>query len=167
MFDEFRGKAVLVTGATSGIGAAVARALGSYGAKVGVQYSSHQVEALAVTDQIRSALAERDGVTNPEAVVEAVRTIVARFRHLGILVNCPSSEHLAQGGRGCDRLWCHTSLWSTDESAAIEDSPPFAGRRTTVSRRCSRFRSELTRKCRSRRDSEARSCHPNRTLYFR
>jgi 3-oxoacyl-[acyl-carrier protein] reductase len=36
MLDDLRGKAVLVTGASSGIGAAIAKSFGGCGARVGV-----------------------------------------------------------------------------------------------------------------------------------
>ena len=55
MFEEFRGKTVLVTGASTGIGAAVARAFGGYGAKVGVHYNSHLAEAETVAGDVRAA----------------------------------------------------------------------------------------------------------------
>ena len=40
--SEFQGKVALITGASSGIGSAVATQLGRAGATVGVHYNSHE-----------------------------------------------------------------------------------------------------------------------------
>ena len=55
MFDEFNGKSVLVTGASSGIGAAVARRFGALRAVVGVHYNGQRAQAEAVAGDIRAA----------------------------------------------------------------------------------------------------------------
>jgi NAD(P)-dependent dehydrogenase (short-subunit alcohol dehydrogenase family) len=45
MLEDLRGKAVLVTGASSGIGAAVAGGFGRYGARVAVHYHRNEEAA--------------------------------------------------------------------------------------------------------------------------
>lgn len=57
MFDEWKGKRVLITGASRGIGAAVARQLGALGARVAVHY--HASEAPA--DEVVAAILEAGG----------------------------------------------------------------------------------------------------------
>ena len=49
---DLAGKAVLVTGASTGIGAAVARAFADQGAHVAIHYNSSQAEAEALLDEV-------------------------------------------------------------------------------------------------------------------
>ena len=53
--SEFQGKVALITGASSGIGSAVATRLGRAGATVAVHYNSHEENAAAVASAITSA----------------------------------------------------------------------------------------------------------------
>ncbi|NIC04114.1 SDR family NAD(P)-dependent oxidoreductase [Billgrantia bachuensis] len=55
MLDEWKGKRVLITGASRGIGAAVARQLGALGARVAVHYHASADKAQAVAQDIREA----------------------------------------------------------------------------------------------------------------
>lgn len=52
---DLQGKRIVVTGASSGIGAAIVRLLADSGAHVGIHYHQHTVQALALVDQINSA----------------------------------------------------------------------------------------------------------------
>lgn len=53
--DDLRGKAVLITGASSGIGAAVARAFASQGSHLALHFHSHEADARALADEIGKA----------------------------------------------------------------------------------------------------------------
>ncbi|MGM0701521.1 MAG: SDR family NAD(P)-dependent oxidoreductase [Pseudomonadota bacterium] len=55
MLDEWKGKRVLVTGASRGIGAAVARQLGALGAHVAVHYHASGAGAETVAEEVRTA----------------------------------------------------------------------------------------------------------------
>ncbi len=52
MFEDLKGKRVLVTGASSGIGACTASLLGAYGASVGVHYQNNKKGAMEVARDI-------------------------------------------------------------------------------------------------------------------
>lgn len=91
MFDELKGKAVLVTGASSGIGAAVARAFGALGARVGVHFNTHREGAGNVADEIASAggkayLVQAD-VSDAAAAAGMVERVSRHFGGLDVLVN--------------------------------------------------------------------------------
>jgi len=88
---HFSGKNVLVTGASRGIGAAIAKRLAAYGLKVWINYRSSAEQADALKEQI-----EREGgeaavigfdVSDEKAFVEAIKTIVESDGELSYLVN--------------------------------------------------------------------------------
>ncbi|SEQ35852.1 NAD(P)-dependent dehydrogenase, short-chain alcohol dehydrogenase family [Faunimonas pinastri] len=88
MAAEFEGKVALVTGAASGIGAAVARQLASGGAKV-VIADFNEDGARQLAEELGSAVARsyKIDVTDPEAVKAMVDFTVESFGALHLAVN--------------------------------------------------------------------------------
>lgn len=91
MSRELEGRVALVTGASRGIGRAVAVALGGAGARVIVNYVAREAAALETVDAVTaaggSAVAKRFDVADTGAVEVAVKEIAAAEGGLHILVN--------------------------------------------------------------------------------
>ncbi|MFL5531054.1 MAG: SDR family NAD(P)-dependent oxidoreductase, partial [Gemmatimonadales bacterium] len=91
VIPDLRDKVVLITGASTGIGAAAARAFGRNGAKVAINYRQSQAEAEQVAEAVRQlggeALLVQKDVVLPEAASETVRTTVEAFGRLDVLIN--------------------------------------------------------------------------------
>ncbi|MBI1815279.1 MAG: SDR family oxidoreductase [Deltaproteobacteria bacterium] len=90
MFDDFRDKVVLVTGASSGIGRETALAFGAGGAHVALV--ARRREAL---EEVQRAIVARGGkalvapadVTKPSAVRACIKTVLGRFKRIDVVVN--------------------------------------------------------------------------------
>jgi glucose 1-dehydrogenase len=91
MHQSLEGQAALVTGAGSGIGAGVARALGAAGASVIVNYVSNPDAAESVADDVRrhgvDAIAIQADVSNETEVREMFAKALTRLGTVDILVN--------------------------------------------------------------------------------
>jgi 3-oxoacyl-[acyl-carrier protein] reductase len=90
-FVEITGKVCLVTGASRGIGAAVARGLGGCGANVAVHYRSGRTEAEQVAADVErsggKALLIQGDLAERGTADRLVAETVARFGRLDILIN--------------------------------------------------------------------------------
>jgi len=88
---DLKDKVVLVTGASSGIGAAVAQAFGAAGARVAVHYRGREAEAREVARQVREAggeaIAVQADVTNSAEVDRMVEQVHAHFGRIDVLIN--------------------------------------------------------------------------------
>ncbi len=88
---DLLGKASLVTGASRGIGAAIAIALSKAGSDVAVNYAREELAAQEVANTVsiigRHALKSKFDVTNFNEVKNAIDRIAEDFGHIDILVN--------------------------------------------------------------------------------
>ena len=91
MTRSLKGKVALVTGASRGIGAAVARALAEDGADVAVSYANSQAKAETLVKELEAkgvrAAAFKADQADAKQAAGLVDAVVERFGQLDILVN--------------------------------------------------------------------------------
>lgn len=84
-------KVALVTGASRGIGKAIALDLAKNGASVAVNYAGNEAKANEVVDEIKGngghAIAIKADVSNSDDVQQMVKEVIKEFGQLDILVN--------------------------------------------------------------------------------
>ncbi len=91
MDAELDGKTALVTGASRGLGRAIAIKLASMGARVAINYLSNDDGAISATQLIASqggeAIAIKANVADSDAVKNMVRQVTEKWEKIDILVN--------------------------------------------------------------------------------
>jgi len=91
MLEDLQGKCVLITGASTGIGAAAAQGLARLGAKVVIHYNASKDAARAVADLISADGGEahllQADLTKPESAGPLVRAAAEKLGGLDVLVN--------------------------------------------------------------------------------
>src|SRR2546430_15161744 len=106
---KLTGRTALVTGASRGIGRAIAIGLAEEGADVAVNYVSNEVAAQEVFDQIaklgrRGVLARADVGDYPDTYRMA-QQVLKEFGHLDILVNNAGRSEERRVGKECRSRW--------------------------------------------------------------
>ena len=93
MPDDYRqldGQAALVTGASRGIGRAIALRLARMGARIGVHYNTNRDKALAVVEEVRTAggeaVAFQAEISEESAVAAMFSDFLQQFQQIDILV---------------------------------------------------------------------------------
>jgi NAD(P)-dependent dehydrogenase (short-subunit alcohol dehydrogenase family) len=117
---SFADKTIIVTGATSGIGRAAARAFGSSRGSV-VVVGRKETELADVVREVRAAGGQAAAcaadVTTEEAPARIIATAIDMFRHLDVLVNAAGIIAAATLDATTDEMW--------DSMMAINLRAPF------------------------------------------
>jgi 3-oxoacyl-[acyl-carrier protein] reductase len=89
--SKLQGKVALVTGASKGIGAAIALELAAQGAAVAVNHSGSKAGAEKVVEQIKKvggkAIAVQANVSDPDSIGPLINKVVKQLGPISILVN--------------------------------------------------------------------------------
>lgn len=97
MYTDLKGKVVAITGASTGLGRAMAIRFGQEGANVVINYFKDEKEALAVKKEVddaggQGAIVQGD-VTKEQDVINLVQTAVQQFGQLDIMINNAGIEN--------------------------------------------------------------------------
>jgi acetoacetyl-CoA reductase/3-oxoacyl-[acyl-carrier protein] reductase len=88
---RLKGKTALVTGASRGIGRAIAIELAREGAKVALNYQSSDAKAQEVAEEIArfegSCVLAKANLADPQEARAMVKRVAEQFKHLDVLVN--------------------------------------------------------------------------------
>ncbi len=91
MFESIKGKKVLITGASSGIGAETAKLFASYGAHVGIHYNKNEENAIKLQKDIKDTGGIADvlagDLLEESTRSDLVQSFIDTFGRIDVLVN--------------------------------------------------------------------------------
>ncbi|KKC32241.1 SDR family NAD(P)-dependent oxidoreductase [Devosia psychrophila] len=91
---DFTGQVVLVTGASGGLGQAIARAFAAAGAKVGVHYHANRAGAEALASEIGGIALQAD-LTREAACIGLVESVRSGLGGLDVIINNAGQQSVA------------------------------------------------------------------------
>lgn len=127
MFASLSGKTAVVTGASSGIGRAIARELALAGGRILIHYAQSQDQAEALAAEIRGSGGEAETVAadfsalheSPEVCEDLIERLWERVGPLDIWVNNAGVDLLTGEGKGWDYATKLQKLLSVDVTAGV------------------------------------------------
>jgi len=106
---RIEGKTALVTGASRGIGRAIALELAREGAKVALNYQSSDAKAKEIADEIAkfggTCMLVKANVADPKEARAMVQRVADKFTHLDVLVNNAGITRDKMLGKMTDEDW--------------------------------------------------------------
>src|SRR4051812_46346504 len=106
---RLEGKTAIVTGASRGIGRAIALELAREGAKVALNYQSSDAKAKEVADEIAkfggTCMLVKANVADPKEARAMIQRVADKFTHLDILVNNAGITRDKLLGKMTDEDW--------------------------------------------------------------
>ena len=99
-----KGKTILITGSSSGIGAATAKLAKEYGANVILHGKTESEDLKSLAKELNCEYIFCD-VANKEAVQLEIRRIIEKVKRIDVLVNCAGIAPRAKFLESTDELW--------------------------------------------------------------
>lgn len=110
--EDLKGKVVLVTGGSKGIGAAVAKGFAGAGARIAITYSSDKLSAISCANEIsrgnKECLVVKASVERQRDVRNAIKQVLARYGKIDILVNNAGIWKSGELGSMTEKQWDET-----------------------------------------------------------
>jgi len=91
MFEDIKGKRVLVTGASGGMGSEIVKLFAEHGARLGLHYFVNKEEAIKLLEEVRGKNGEAEifqaDLRNEEEGRNLIKLFVGKFEGIDVLVN--------------------------------------------------------------------------------